>query len=76
MSFSNSQTLNRYTQPFSISSKKEDINSPFSFRDWLVSHRSIIPSQEYAQYNEYLINWYKEKYSQSSDSSLNIKLKI
>jgi len=74
VSFSNSQTLNRYTQPTSISLKKEDTNIPFSFKDWFASHRSIIPSQEYAQYNEYLINWYKEKHSRSSDFSLNIKL--
>jgi hypothetical protein len=75
VSFSNSQTLNRYTQPTSISLKKEDINSPFSFKDWFGSHKSIIPSQEYAQYNEYLINWYKEKYSRVNEPSLNIKLR-
>ena len=75
MSFSNSQTLNRYTQPNLISSKTEDINNPFSFKEWFASHKSIIPSQEYSQYNEYLINWYKEKYNKVSEPSLNIKLR-
>lgn len=75
MSYSNSQTLNRYTKPSSISLQNKDINVPFSFKDWFATHRSIIPSQEYAQYNEYLVNWYKEKYSEDKTPSLNIKLR-
>lgn len=75
MSFLNSQILNRYTLPTSITLKKEDVNSPFSFKDWFNAHKNIIAGQEYAQYNEYLINWYKEKHTKTLDFSLNLKLK-
>ena len=74
MNISNQQILDKYAQPTLISSIRTDINSPLSYKDWYKSYRGIVPSQEFNQYNTYLINWYSEKSTGTDDSKLRIKL--
>ena len=73
MNISNQQILDKYAQPTLLSSKV-DTNSPLSYKEWYRSYQGIIPTQEFKQYNEYLINWYKNKSTDITDSKLRIKL--
>lgn len=74
MNISNQQILEKYAQPTLISSTKLDINSPLSYKDWYKAYRGIIPSQEFNQYNDYLINWFRDKSTISTDTKLRIRL--
>ena len=74
MSTGNQQQLQRYAQPLFAGSVKNDTNSPFSYKDWYSTRSGIIPGQEFTQYNDYLINWYKDKSLQVTDSKLQLKL--
>lgn len=74
MSIQNQQTLQQYAKPLQISPTKNDINAPFSYQDWYSLHQGIIPGQEYLQYNEYLVNWFKNRNSDTIDEKLQIKL--
>jgi hypothetical protein len=74
VNISNPQTLEKYAQPVSVSSNSTDINSPLSYKEWYKSYRGIIPSQEFSQYNQYLINWYKNQSNKTTDNNLKIKL--
>jgi hypothetical protein len=73
VNINNQQILEKYAQPVFVSSKI-DTNSPLSYKEWYKSYQGIIPSQEFKQYNEYLINWYKGKSNTITDSKLKIKL--
>lgn len=70
----NSQQLQRYARPRLISSDQNDIQTPFSFRAWYEAHQGIIPGQEYKQYNDYLIRWYKNKKNQTTDFKIQLRL--
>jgi hypothetical protein len=70
----NQQVLQKYAEPILISSSKNDITKPLSFREWFSSHRGINPNVEFKQYNEYLVNWYKNKSQTVTDFNLQIKL--
>lgn len=74
MSTGNQQLLQRYAQPIFTSSDTDDVNSPFSYRDWYNAHQGIVPGQEFKQYNEYLTNWYKKKNEEITDFNLILKL--
>lgn len=74
MSTGNQQLLQRYAKPVFTSSAVDDVNAPFSYKDWFDSHQGIIPGQEFKQYNEYLVEWYKLKSEQDVDFKLNLKL--
>lgn len=74
MSTGNQQLLQRYAQPLYVSSTTDDINVPFSFKDWYSAHQGIIPGQEFKQYNEYLVRWYKSKSEVITDTKLQLKL--
>lgn len=62
------------SQPIFISSQKTDINNPDSFKKWLNSHSGILQGQEFIQYNDYLVSWYKNKAQNVTDSKLQLKL--
>ena len=49
-----------------------DYNSPFNFQDWYKRNTGIIAGEEYKQYNEYLKNWYLNRYT-ASNLTVNIK---
>lgn len=51
-----------------------DINTPFSFKDWKKTHTSVIASQEYEQYNQYLADWFTRK--QPIKASFNTQLRL
>ncbi len=68
------QQLDRYARPQLISTDKNDIQSPFSFRSWYQAHRGIIPGQEYKQYNDYLLQWYKDKNAQTVDFKTQLRI--
>lgn len=74
MSIGNLQPLQRYARPQFTSSSSDDVNAPFSYRDWLSSHQGLIPGQEFNQYNEYLVTWYKTKSLEATDFKLKLKL--
>ena len=74
MSIGNQQSLRRYAKPLFVSSAKSDKDVPFSFRDWYSAYQGIIPGEEFKQYNEYLVNWYKDKSLEVTDTNLQIKL--
>jgi hypothetical protein len=60
VSTSKQQTLQQYSQPNAVASIN-DATSPLVFKDWIKAYTNIIPGQEFAQYNQYLLNWYKNK---------------
>jgi len=69
-----SQSLQKYAKPvFSAAGQKDNI-APYSYQDWFKSYQGIIPSQEFKQYNEYLVNWYKDRSKLTVDSKLQLKL--
>lgn len=74
MSTGNRQQLLRYAQPQQISAELKDIDSPFTYRTWAQNHDGIVPGQEYNLYNQYLVNWYKDKSKIVIDVNLQIKL--
>ena len=74
MSTGNQQSLQRYAQPLYLATAKDDNNAPFSYKDWYSTHQGIIPGQEFKQYNEYLVNWYKSKSQEVTDTKLQLKL--
>lgn len=74
MSIGNQQSLRRYAKPLFVSSPISDKEVPYSFRDWYNSRQGIIPGEEFQQYNEYLVEWYKDKARSVPDSRLQIKL--
>jgi len=74
VSIGNQQLLQRYARPIFISSATDDTNQPFSYKEWYNSHQGIIPGQEFKQYNEYLVNWYRNKNEQVTDTKLQLKL--
>lgn len=74
MSTGNQQLLQRYAQPLFISSATDDVNAPFSFKDWYAAHQGIIPGQEFKQYNEYLVRWYKDRSQSFTNFNLQLKL--
>ena len=53
-----------------------DTNDPLSFKEWQNARVGIIPGQEYALYNQYLTNWYKEKVYANSNTEQLDSLKI
>jgi hypothetical protein len=74
VSTGNQQSLQRYAQPLYLATAKDDNSVPFSYKDWYNSHQGVIPGQEFKQYNEYLINWYKSKSQIVTDTKLQLKL--
>lgn len=74
MSTGNQQSLQRYAQPLYLATAKDDNSAPFSYKDWYSTHQGIIPGQEFKQYNDYLINWYKGKSQEVTDTKLQLRL--
>ncbi len=74
MSIGIQQQLQRYARPLRSVAEIDDNDFPFSFRVWFESYQSIIPGQEYSQYNQYLVDWYKSKSEETQDKNLQIKL--
>lgn len=74
MSTGNQQSLQRYAQPLYLATAKDDNSAPFSYKDWYSTHQGIIPGQEFKQYNEYLVNWYKSKNQEVTDTKIQLKL--
>lgn len=74
MSTGNRQQTLKYARPTLLSTLLSDVDNPFSYQDWYNNHQGIIPGQEYKQYNDYLIEWYKDKSKQVTDQNLQIKL--
>jgi len=75
------QTNNKYTQQLSTYAKPEklisdsfDNDAPLSFIDWYAGYKSVIPGQEYKQYNQYLIDWYSNKKVSNVDTITLIRL--
>lgn len=56
--------LTRYTQETNIASTDiilNDLNSPYSFQEWLERNTGILPDKEQLQYENYVKRWYKNK---------------
>lgn len=67
MSTGNQQYLQRYNKPI-LSTALSDNNSPYSFKNWYNAHQLILPGQEYALYNAYLVDWLKNKSAETTDT--------
>ena len=57
----NNQQFLSYTKQANTAKPFADINTPFSFKDWLNRHPNIQSGQEYQNYNQYLIGWFTKK---------------
>lgn len=57
-----------------ISENISDNDKPLSFQIWKNSFEVILPEQAYTQYNEYLLNWYKNKKATKNDLKSQIKI--
>jgi len=67
VSTGNQQYLQRYNKPI-LSTALSDNNSPYSFKNWYNAHQLILPGQEYALYNAYLVDWLKNKSAETTDT--------
>lgn len=67
------QQFERYAQPVLQASKINE-DRPLSYLDWYQTHTGIIPGQEFKQYNEYLLRWYREKNQVNSDYNSQIRI--
>lgn len=72
----NTQHLSKQALPTSLSRKAQDYEEPLPFRDWRKSRASIIPTQEYALYNQYLTDWYSTKKDENSNTTQIYQTKI
>jgi len=66
-------TSNSYSDNLPLS-QRLDVDKPLSFKSWKANYPTIIQSQELVQYNDYLINWYKNKESNKIDTRLETRL--
>jgi len=57
-----------------ISSNLPDRDKPLSFQIWKNNYEIILPEQQFFQYNEYLVNWYKNKNTKQTDTKTQIKI--
>ena len=73
MSINKQQIIEKGAQPI-FTSSNQDKNNLLSFKDWKASYQGIVPNQEYKQYNDYLINWYKSKSSEVTDNKVILRL--
>jgi hypothetical protein len=55
-------------------SEVSDNDKPLSFQIWKNSFEIILPEQAYIQYNDYLLNWYKNKKATSNDLTIQTKI--
>lgn len=67
--------LDKYANPERLISTDFDQDAPLSFKNWYASFKSIIPNQEYQQYNQYLISWYTKKPDKTTTSLEKLRLK-
>ena len=67
------QQFERYAQPILQASKVNE-DRPLSYLSWYQTHTGIIPGQEYKQYNEYLLKWYREKSQTNTDYNNQIRV--
>ena len=72
----NTQHLSRQALPTSLSRKAQDYEEPLPFRVWKKSRASIIPTQEYSQYNQYLTDWYNVKKEENNNYTQLYQTKI
>lgn len=59
-----STKLSKYSQAQNIASSDilvNDVNAPFTFKDWIVRNTGVIPGKEQLQYESYVKQWYKNK---------------
>jgi len=69
-----SKTLQKYAQPLLISSIKTDDIIPFSYKQWIKNYQGTVIGQEFKQYNEYLLNWFKDKQQTVTTSKERLRL--
>jgi len=74
VSIGNQQQLQRFSQPLRNTEDVTDVDTPYSFQTWSSIFQKSIPGQEYKQYNNYLINWYRTNKNKSSDSNDTLRL--
>jgi hypothetical protein len=67
------QSLQRYNKPVTLTGLR-DTNNPYSFKDWYSAHKFITAGQEYILYNNYLVDWFKNKGIQSDSTAVLIQL--
>ena len=56
--------LTKYSQTLNIAgsdAKTNDINTPYTFQDWIIRNVGVVPGKEQLQYENYVRQWYKNK---------------
>lgn len=66
--------INNLTLSANNKAVKRDVNTPLSFKEWIVGYPNIIPGQEYGQYNTYLLEWYRNKNKENAAFDSNIRI--
>jgi hypothetical protein len=74
VSIGNQQQLQRFSQPLRNTGDVTDVDAPYSFQVWSNIFQKSIPGQEYKQYNNYLINWYKANKNKNTDTNVTLRL--
>lgn len=53
------ERIRRYSQPYNISTTPTT-DAPMAFKDWIKANYGIIPSTAEKQYQDYLLQWYRD----------------
>lgn len=70
---SNKKILTTYVQTDTQTSALYNTDFPLSYKDWFKINSSILPGEEFKQYNTYLTNFYIEKKEQNFNYNLEIR---
>lgn len=73
METSKQQQFERYARP-ALQASSESEDQPLSYIDWYKSRTGIIPGQDHRQYNEYLLNWYRDKNTKEKDNQNQLQI--
>jgi hypothetical protein len=68
-----SQVLNQNAKP-TVTGAVNDTLTPLSFQVWYKTRQGIVPEKEYEQYNNYLLDWYKNKSTATVTSKEQLRL--
>jgi hypothetical protein len=70
------QHLTKQITPQGLAYKALDYEEPLSFREWKNSRTSVIPTQEYILYNQYLTDWYAQKQKANNNTDQRYQTRI
>lgn len=72
----NKQQLSLYAKPRNIAANSNDTEEPLNMSMWLQNHVGVDKQQEYTLYNQYLIDWYSAKKTNTSTDTRRYQVRI